>query len=51
MHNFVEIVKIITDMHKKNYEVKWNTKSRAYFDHIKKYLEEDLVLVSPIFSK
>jgi hypothetical protein len=49
--NFAEIVKLITDMLKKNSEVKWTTEARASFDHIKKVISEAPVLASPNYLK
>jgi hypothetical protein len=49
--NFAEIVKLITDMLRKNSEVKWTTEARASFDHIKKFISEALVLASPDYLK
>jgi hypothetical protein len=49
--NFAEIVKLITDMLKKNSEVKWTTEARASFDHIKKVISEAPVLTSPDYLK
>jgi hypothetical protein len=49
--NFAEIVKLITDMLRKNNEVKWTTESRASFSHIKKFISEAPVLASPDYLK
>jgi hypothetical protein len=49
--NFAEIVKLITDMLRKNSEVKWTTEARASFDHIKKVISEAPVLASPDYLK
>ena len=49
--NFVEIVKLITDMLRKNNEVKWTTEARASFAHIKKFISEAPVLESPDYLK
>jgi hypothetical protein len=49
--NFVEIVRLITDMLKKNNEVIWTTESREYFAHIKKVISEAPVLASPNYLK
>jgi hypothetical protein len=49
--NFVEIVKLITDMLKKNSEVKWTIEAKASFSHIKKFIAEAPVLVSPDYLK
>jgi hypothetical protein len=45
--NFVEIVKLITGMLKKENEVNWTTEARASFAHIKKVISEAPVLASP----
>ncbi len=49
--NSTEILRELTNMLKKNSEVKWSTKARQYFDLIKKALIEALVLISPDYSK
>jgi ribonuclease HI len=49
--NFAEIVKLITDMLRKNNEVKWTTEARASFAHIKKVISEAPVLASPDYLK
>jgi ribonuclease HI len=49
--NFAEIVKLITDMLRKNSEVKWTTEAKASFDHIKKVISETPVLASPDYLK
>ena len=49
--NFVEIVKLITDMLKKNIEVKWTAEAKASFAHIKKVISEAPVLASPDYLK
>jgi hypothetical protein len=49
--NFVEVVKDLTDMLKKDNEVKWSPEARYSFDQIKKYLGEAPVLASPDYSK
>jgi hypothetical protein len=49
--NFAEIVKLITDMLKKNNEVKWTAESKASFSHIKKFISEAPVLASPDYLK
>jgi hypothetical protein len=38
--NFAEVVKDLTDMLKKDSEVKWSSEARYSFDHIKKSLGE-----------
>jgi hypothetical protein len=48
---FAEIVKLITDMLKKDNEVKWTTEAKASFEHIKKFIGEALVLASPDYMK
>jgi hypothetical protein len=49
--NFAEIVKLLTDMLKKDNEVKWSAEEKVSFQHIKKALGEAPVLVSPIIQK
>jgi hypothetical protein len=49
--NFVEIMKLITDMLKKNNEVKWMAKAKASFSRIKKVINEAPVLASPDYLK
>jgi len=49
--NFAETCKVMTNMLRKNNEIKWTTESKQYFSDIKKALMEALVLVSPDFSK
>jgi hypothetical protein len=49
--NFAEIVKLITDMLRKNNEVKWTTEARESFSHIKKVISEAPVLESPDYLK
>jgi hypothetical protein len=49
--NFAEIVKLITDMLKKNNEVKWTAEAKALFSHIKKVISEAPVLASPDYLK
>ena len=49
--NYIEIVKKITDMLKKDAEVKWDKEAREYFQRIKEALQEAPVLISPDYSK
>jgi hypothetical protein len=49
--NFAEIVKLITDMLKKDSEVKWKSESKTSFQCIKKVISEALVLTSPDYTK
>jgi hypothetical protein len=49
--NFAKIVKLITDMLKKNSEVKWTSEAKAYFQRIKKVIREAPVLASPDYTK
>jgi hypothetical protein len=49
--NFAEIVKLITDMLRKNSEVKWTAEAKASFAHIKKIISEAPVLASPDYLK
>jgi hypothetical protein len=49
--NFAKIMKLITDMLKKNSEVKWTAEAKAMFAHIKKVISEAPVLASPDYIK
>jgi ribonuclease HI len=49
--NFAEIVKLITDMLKKNSAVKWMAEAKASFARIKKVISEAPVLASPDYLK
>jgi hypothetical protein len=49
--NFAEIVKLITNMLKKNNEVKWTAEAKASFACIKKVISEAPVLESPDYLK
>jgi hypothetical protein len=49
--NFAEIVKLITDMLKKDSEVKWTSEAKASFQRIKKVISEAPVLASPDYTK
>jgi len=49
--NYVEIIKDITDMLKKDHEVKWIVQARYEFTQIKKATFEALVLVSLDYTK
>jgi hypothetical protein len=49
--NFAEIIKLITDMLKKDNEVKWTTEAKESFQRVKKSIGEALVLVSPDYTK
>ena len=49
--NFAEIMKLITDMLKKNNEVKWTTEAKALFACIKKVISEAHVLAIPDYLK
>ena len=49
--NFAEIVKLITDMLRKNSEVKWTVDAKSSFSHIKKVISEAPVLASPDYLK
>ena len=49
--NFAEIIKQITDMIKKDREVKWSVESRLSFERIKQALIKAPVLVNPDFTK
>jgi hypothetical protein len=49
--NFAEIMKLITDMIKKNNEVKWTVEVKASFARIKKVISEAPVLASPDYLK
>jgi hypothetical protein len=49
--NFAEIVKLITDMLKKDSEAKWTTEAKASFESIKKVIREAPVLANPVYMK
>jgi hypothetical protein len=49
--NFVEYLKYITTMLRKDNEIKWTAEAHSSFDQINKYLMEARVLVSPNYSK
>jgi len=49
--NFVEIVKLITDMLKRDNEVKWTTKYKVSFERIKKVIGEEPVLSNLDYMK
>jgi hypothetical protein len=49
--NFAEIVKLITDMLRKNSEVKWTAEDKTSFAHIKKVISEAPVLASLDYLK
>jgi hypothetical protein len=49
--NFVEMVRNITNMLKKNNEVKWNIEAKESFQTIKEALGESPVLVIPNYDK
>jgi hypothetical protein len=49
--NFAEIVKLITDMLKKDNEMKWTTESKASFERVNKAISEAPVLASPDYTK
>ena len=49
--NFVETIKQITTMLKKDQEVKWTTEAKNSFEKIKMALTEAPVLVSPDFTR
>jgi hypothetical protein len=49
--NFAEIVKLITDMLKKDSEVKWKNEAKVSFERIKKVIGEAPVLASPDYLK
>ena len=49
--SFVEILMNITNMLKKDHEIKWTVEAMKYFKNIKKDISEALVLVSPNFDK
>jgi hypothetical protein len=49
--NFSQIVKLITDMLRKNYEVKWTAEAKVSFVHIKKVIHEAPVLASLDYLK
>jgi hypothetical protein len=49
--NFAEIIKLITDMMKKDNEVKWTSEAKVSFQRVKKSIGEAPVLVSPDYLK
>jgi hypothetical protein len=49
--NFAEIVKLITDMLKKNSEMNWTSEEKSSFQRIKKVISEPPVLASPDYIK
>ena len=49
--NFAEIVKLITDMLKKDSEVKWTIQAKVSFQRIKRVTSEAPVLASPDYTK
>ena len=49
--NFAEIVKDITKMLKKGVDIKWTAEEKRSFEEIRKSLTQELVLISPYFSK
>jgi hypothetical protein len=49
--NFAKIVKLITDMLKKDSEIKWTTEAKASFERVKKSISEAPVLASPDYTK
>jgi hypothetical protein len=49
--NFVELVKLITDMLKKDSEIKWTVEAKVSFERIKKSISEASVLASPDYTK
>jgi hypothetical protein len=51
IYNFVELVKFIIAMLRKDSEVKWTIDAKIYFELIKKYFVDAPVLISPNFSK
>lgn len=48
---FVEIVKDITKMLRKGFDIKWIAKEKNSFEKVKKSLTQELVIISPYFSK
>ena len=49
--NLAKIVKLITDMLKKDSEVRWTSEAKASFQRINKVISEALVLASPDYTK
>jgi len=49
--NFAEIIKLITDILKKDNEVKWTSEAKVSFQRVKKSIGEVPVLVSPYYLK
>jgi hypothetical protein len=48
---FAEIIKLITDMLKKDAEIKWIPEAKESFENIKQALIKALVLINPNYSK
>jgi hypothetical protein len=49
--NFVEIVKLITDMSKKDSEIKWTVEAKVSFKQVNKSIIKALVLASLDYTK
>ena len=49
--NFAKIVKLITDMLKKDNEIKWSSEAKASFKQVKKAISKAPVLASPHNTK
>ena len=49
--NFAEIVNLITDMLKKDNEMKWNSEAKASLEQVKKSISEAPILASPHYTK
>jgi len=49
--NFIEMVKDITNMLKKDHDVKWKNEAKESFQQIKTTLEESPILTSPNYDK
>ena len=51
MPNFVEIIRPITNMLKKDVVIKWSLEEKSAFQRIKQDLIESLVSVNPDYAK
>ena len=49
--NLTELIRKITNMLKKDFEIKWSIEARKYFDMVKHALTKAPVLISPDFTK
>ena len=49
--SFAEILRSVTNMLRKDSDIKWTIEAKNYFNDIKKEITEAPVLISPYFSK